>query len=48
MIRQRLKIISLLSSFAVVALAATATLALLDFQGRSQNNAQIQEQEQLL
>lgn len=48
MIRQRLKFFSHLSSFAVVALAATATLALLDFQDRSQNNALIQEQEQLL
>lgn len=48
MIRQRLKFFSHLSSFAVVALAATATLALLDFQDRAQNNALIQEQEQLL
>ena len=48
MIRQRLKFLSRFSSFAVVALAATATLALLDFQDRSQNNALIQEQEHLL
>lgn len=48
MIRQRLKFLSRFSSFAVVALAATATLALLDFQDRSQNNALIQEQERLL
>lgn len=48
MIRQRLKFLSRFSSFAVVALAATATLALLNFKDRSQNNALIQEQEQLL
>ncbi|MEM7061773.1 MAG: ATP-binding protein [Cyanobacteria bacterium P01_B01_bin.77] len=48
MIRQRLKFLSRFSSFAVVALAATATLAFLDFQDRSQNNALIQEQEKLL
>ncbi|MEM9220752.1 MAG: histidine kinase dimerization/phospho-acceptor domain-containing protein, partial [Cyanobacteria bacterium P01_F01_bin.150] len=48
MIRQRLKFLSRFSSFAVVALAATATLALLNFQDRSQYNDLIQEHEQLL
>ena len=48
MIRQRLKFLSQFSSFAVVALAATATLAFLNFQDRAQNNALIQEQERLL
>ncbi|MBE9065862.1 response regulator [Leptolyngbya cf. ectocarpi LEGE 11479] len=48
MIWQRLKFLSRFSSFAVVALAATATLAFLDFQDRSQNNALIQEQAKLL
>ena len=48
MIPQRLKFLSKFSSFAVVALAATATLAFLDFQDRAQNNALIQEQEHLL
>lgn len=48
MIRQRLKFLSRFSSFAIVALATTATLALLNFQDRSHNNALIQEQEHFL
>ncbi|MDV3349664.1 response regulator [Leptothoe sp. LEGE 181152] len=48
MIRKRLQFLSNFSSFAVVALAATATLAFLDFQDRAQHNALIQKQEQLL
>ena len=48
MIRKRLQFLSHFSSFAVVALAATATLAFLNFQDRAQNNALIQKQAELL